>query len=338
MTALLEAPPYFALLSYNMYGKTGERDLAIAEGRALLSAAELDERIMGVERPAPIRHAAYVSTLAQTVGAGRTLDELCAQLAARQVSATDFKIIVKKIPQTLPGIAPAPVLQATVARHIRGKPRLDAPAECFLLVATKRGFWLGKILEESEDRWRRHRVRPMPYIRALPTRVARAMIALVARPGDRIVDPCCGSGTFLIEATDMGIQAEGFDINPKMVSASNINLQHFGLAPVARLGDARRLTGRWDAVVADPPYGHIGNYRDASDTPDILRNLLSLAPRIAVVTPNPHEPSLLGASGARPPSVATIPLPVSRSLTRYIHVLQAQEISRAPRNAAAGRG
>ena len=107
-----------------------------------------------------------------------------------------------------------------------------------------------------------------------------------------------------------------------MVSASNINLQHFGFAPVARLGDARRLVGRWDAVVADPPYGHISNHKDASDTPDILRNLLSLAPRIAVVTPNPHEPSLVAASGARPSSVATIPLPVSRALTRYIHIVQ----------------
>ena len=36
MTASLEAPPYFALLSYNMYGKTSERDLAIAEGRPKL--------------------------------------------------------------------------------------------------------------------------------------------------------------------------------------------------------------------------------------------------------------------------------------------------------------
>ena len=320
MTAAPELPPYFALLSYNTYGKTSERDIALAEGRALLAATELDERIMGAARPAPIRHAAYVSTLAQTLAAAKTLDGLCAQLAGRQVSATDFRIIVRKIPHALPGIAPAPVLQATVARHIRGKPRLDAPAERFLLAATQRGFWLGKIVAESEDRWQRHRVRPMPYIRALPTRVARATIALVARPGDRIVDPCCGSGTFLVEAADMGIQAEGFDIAPKMVSASNVNLQHFGFAAVARLGDARRLTGRWDAVVADPPYGHIRNYEDAGDTPDILRNLLSLAPRAAVVTQNPGEPIL---AAAHPASLETIPLPVSRGLTRYIHVIQA---------------
>jgi tRNA G10 N-methylase Trm11 len=157
----------------------------------------------------------------------------------------------------------------------------------------------------------------MPYIRALPTRVARAMLNLVARPGDRVVDPCCGAGTFLIEAADMGIRAEGFDIAPKMVSASNINLQHFGFAPAARLGDARALTGRWDAVVTDPPYGHIRNYADAHDAPDILRNLPSLAPRIAVVTPNPTEP-LLAGQGL---SVKTIPLPVSRDLTRYIFLV-----------------
>ena len=318
MSVPLELPPYFALLAYNAYGKTSERNLAIAEGKALLSASEMDERIMGVQHAASIRHAAFVSTLAETIAAAPTLEGLCAQLVSRQVSATDFRIIVRKIPPSLAHVEAAPLLQAAVARHIRGKPRLDAPADRLLLVVTARCFWLGKIIEENEDRWRLYRVRPAPYIRGLPTRVARAMIALVARPGDRIVDPCCGSGTFLVEAVDMGIQAEGFDVNPKMVSASNINLQHFGFAPVARLADARTLTGRWDAVVTNPPYGHISNYEDVKDAPDILRNLLSLAPRIAVVTPNPNEPILAGAD---PTSVETIPLPVSRNLTRYIHVI-----------------
>jgi tRNA G10 N-methylase Trm11 len=138
----------------------------------------------------------------------------------------------------------------------------------------------------------------------------------VARAGDRIVDPCCGAGTFLVEAADMGITAEGFDINPKMVAAANANLQHFGLAPCAKAADARNLTGRWDAVVADPPYGHISNYEDSSHTPEILRNLPSLARRIAVVTASEQEPALAGDR------LETIPLPVSRSLTRYIHVLR----------------
>ena len=250
MTAPIELPPYFALLSYNIYGKTFERDLAIAECTALArgtAAHPLDERIMGLQAPVSIRHAAFTSVLAEMIAAAPTLEGLCSRLVSRQVSATDFKIIVRKIPKRLAGAGAAPQLQAAVARHIRGRPNLDSPATRFL-VATGRGLWLGKILEECEDRWRLHRVRPAPYIRALPTRVACAMIGLVGRPGDRIVDPCRGAGTFLIEAADMGIQAEGTDIAPKMVSASNINLQHFGLAPTARLADAQApgpLGTRW---------------------------------------------------------------------------------------------
>ncbi len=312
-------PPFFALLSYNSYGKTSERDLAIAECKALASgtsAEELDERIMGLREPVPLRHSAFVSVLCETTAAAPSLEDLCARLDAAGVSAAGFRILVRKIPSSLPH--PSPRLQETVARRIRGKPDLDNPSVVFLLVATVRGFWLGKIVEQTEDRWRLHRVRPMPYIRALPTRVARAVIRLVTRPGDRIVDPCCGAGTFLIEAADMGLQAEGFDINPKMVSASNINLQHFGFSPVARVGDARRLSGRWAAAVTDLPYGHLSHYEDAKTSPVILRNLLNLAPRLAVVTAGSREPVL-----AETPGYGVITLPVSRALTRYIHVVRA---------------
>jgi tRNA G10 N-methylase Trm11 len=313
-------PPYFALLSYNAYGKTSERELAIAEGKALLDAMELDERIMGVPTQASIRQAAFVSTLSETIAAAPTLEELCAQVRFRQVAASGFKIVVRKIPLSLP--RPSPELQEAVARAIRGKPNLDHPTEVFLLVVTARGFWLGKILERSEERWRLHRVRPMPYIRSLPVRVARAILNLVAKPGQRIVDPCCGAGTFLVEAADMGIHAEGYDINPKMVSGSNNNLQHFGFAPCARVADARALMGRWDAVVTDLPYGHISNYEDSKDAPDILRNILNLAPHLAVVTARPEEPVLAEAQTV---ARETITLPVSRSLTRYIHLLQVPE-------------
>jgi tRNA G10 N-methylase Trm11 len=48
------------------------------------------------------------------------------------------------------------------------------------------------------------------------------------RPGETLIDPCCGSGTVLHAALERGIKAKGYDINPLMVEGTNTNLAHFG--------------------------------------------------------------------------------------------------------------
>jgi DNA modification methylase len=34
------------------------------------------------------------------------------------------------------------------------------------------------------------------------------------RPGDRVLDPCCGIGATLLAAQQLGLDADGIDINP----------------------------------------------------------------------------------------------------------------------------
>jgi tRNA G10 N-methylase Trm11 len=120
------------------------------------------------------------------------------------------------------------------------------------------------------------------------------MVNLVARPGDTIVDPCCGSGTIPIEAASMGITAVGFDANKKMTSHARENLLHFGLPPLIAAGDARHIGGRYDAVVTDLPYGWTSR-PDAGLYAEALANLRRLAPRLSVVVGGDAGECITGA-------------------------------------------
>ena len=74
-----------------------------------------------------------------------------------------------------------------------------------------------------------------------------------ARPAASLVDPCCGSGTILDEATSAGWRASGSDIDPAAVRATVRNAH----VPVA-LADARRLPvadGAVAACVSNLPFG-----------------------------------------------------------------------------------
>jgi tRNA1(Val) A37 N6-methylase TrmN6 len=103
--------------------------------------------------------------------------------------------------------------------------------------------------------------------RMLPAIAAHA-IAAYTKPGDLVLDPMCGIGTTLVEATHLGRDATGVEFEGRWsdIAAANIRLAHAqgatGRAMVVR-GDATTLTdlipaalhGQFALVVTSPPYG-----------------------------------------------------------------------------------
>lgn len=109
-------------------------------------------------------------------------------------------------------------------------------------------------LRLSDVRMRQHDGRDVERTGALRPTVAAAMVRLAGMPRGLLLDPCCGSGTLLVEAQDVGWQAIGGDIDPAAVRIARRN------APEARLlvEDARALPLRDQAVaacVSNLPFG-----------------------------------------------------------------------------------
>jgi modification methylase len=103
--------------------------------------------------------------------------------------------------------------------------------------------------------------------RMLPAIAAHAITAYT-RPGELVLDPMCGIGTTLVEASRLGRDAAGVELEGRWadIAAANIALAHAqgatGRATVVR-GDATALTGlipaaldgRFALVLTSPPYG-----------------------------------------------------------------------------------
>lgn len=93
--------------------------------------------------------------------------------------------------------------------------------------------------------------------------LAAAMTELAAiGPGHRVLDPCCGAGTLLIEAALAHPEAaryQGYDIDPTALEAARANTSTASL-PRIRLhrADAGRLplpAASVDRIVCNPPWG-----------------------------------------------------------------------------------
>ncbi|MCE2415250.1 methyltransferase domain-containing protein [Candidatus Poribacteria bacterium] len=258
----------------------GLTELVRAECVALTGSVPNTDGISISDRCVDVSRGAYLKSCSEILFETSSLTELCSNIRSIGLHADEFRVSVVKKPRTLK--MNSMTLARDIGTAISGSANLRQPRTTFLTVVTAEKMWFGQLLSESDGVWHAHNQRPYVTSSSLPARLARVLVNLVALPGDRLLDPCCGTGTIVMAAAHSGIHTTGSDVNPRMIGATTKNLQHFGLSADVALGDARQIDGQYDAVATDLPYG-INLVRDSTQEIEILSNLRTCASRAAFI-------------------------------------------------------
>jgi tRNA G10 N-methylase Trm11 len=197
-------------------------------------------------------------------------------------------------------------------------PNLDHPKHRFLLIERDNGLWFGEILTECEHTYRVHADKPFNISSSLPNRLSRALVNLVRLQARSLLDPCCGTGSILLEAQSLGIQAYGADQNKKMVGMARENLRYFGYDARVEHADARTYQQSVDVLVTNLPYGRFWQV-DQIAIRTILERGRPLAPAAVYVAEN-NITEWLAAAGYR--DVVVYPVTKHDGFTRYVHQAQ----------------
>ena len=180
---------------------------------------------------------------------------------------------------------------------------------------------------------RRPRSRAFFHPSAIFPKLSRALVNLSGvQPGETFMDPFCGTGSLLIEASIVGAEPVGVDLARKMVRGARRNSIKYGQPWLGIVrADARRLPIRQVAAVAtDIPYGRASSAGGLASG-DILRWLIEGAPKIlpeggklVVMHPKSLEvgPIVKEVDGLRVEQEHEIY--IHRTLTRAITVLRSE--------------
>ena len=146
----------------------------------------------------------------------------------------------------------------------RAKVNLNNPEVVYFGIISEK-FVFGKVLHEInryQYEKRKPHLRPFFKPGVMIPRICRALVNLTrVKKGEKLLDPFCGTGGFLIEAGLIGVKVYGCDIDPRILHGCKKNLEHYGIRDYELwVGDARDLANilkfhDFDAVVTDPPYG-----------------------------------------------------------------------------------
>ncbi|MCP1145026.1 TRM11 family SAM-dependent methyltransferase [Lysinibacillus endophyticus] len=215
-----------------------------------------------------------------------------------QVSST-FKVInlnkfdigdTKKIPHP-----ERRKIEREVGLNIDGEPELDHPDKIFGILLLEQRWYFG-IYEKSESVWRQHVHKPNSYSTALNTRVARAVANIAApKPENlRIIDPCCGIGTVVVEGLSMGMNIVGRDISPLVCVGARENISYFGLESNITKGPIAEVTEHYDVAIVDLPYNIYSHITDDEQF-DLIQNARRIADKVVFVTVEPIDEFVIKA-------------------------------------------
>ena len=257
-----EPLPYY----YRLSAPAGHYELAALEFRALtgdgmpgpIPRVGIGEeaglqRIFRARLGVDVARSAYVAECSRLLVEAAGLEELLGSAEKLALRRDRFRVTVRTT-----GDVAAPEtgqIERAVADIIEGSPDLSRPATEMTVTGAPEGWLLGELVSRTGNRWQGHEQRPFQYSSALPPRVARALVNLVAVPGDKLIDPCCGVGTALVEASEIGIEAFGWETNPVVAEHAAANICHHNQGASIVVGDGRKARGRWHGAVLDLPYG-----------------------------------------------------------------------------------
>ncbi len=288
-------------------------DLAAAECKALTGGKPAEDGIAVCDSIAAIPRAAYIQRGVRLLAQADTLDELVSAIAGQQFPADDFRIEHLRLSKDRPLAWPAAVVP--LANAIHAMPNLEQPRHRFILLIRQDGLLFGEIETEADRSYEKHRHKPYHLSSSLPAQIARALVNLLPASATAILDPCCGTGSVLLEARALGLQTFGSDWNPRMVAMARKNLAYFGYPPNVERLDARQQRQAVDAIVTDLPYGRFTSMKE-DNVRGILHHCAQLAP-LAVYVAGWDISQWLYQSGYA--SVEVLRVPKRQDFSRYVH-------------------
>lgn len=143
-----------------------------------------------------------------------------------------------------------------LARAASGAAELEA-----MVAARVAGLPLEQVVGWAEFAGLRIAVRPGVFVPRRRTQLLARQAISVVRPGDVVLDLCCGTGavaaTILSTGPSTGIELHAVDVDPVAVACARDNLS--GLGGTVHEGDLYdplppALKGRVDLIVANAPY------------------------------------------------------------------------------------
>lgn len=305
---------FFYKINYTVH----EESLCKLEMKYLFNKTPEDKYLFSDYYVNPSR-SPFVKQCISVIYTGDTLNDLVEQILANNISFEKFKVHFISLEDDNILFDERRKIEYVIGFNVTGEADVHNPL-VHLGVAKVKNTWIFGMYEENDGLWQTHNKRPYHYSNALNTKVARALVNIAAKNNNdlRLIDPCCGIGTVVIEALSMGLDIRGWEINPLIAQNAKRNLEFLGHEDRITLGDMHDIEEKFDVAIVDLPYG-LFNPITLDEQVAIMRTSRKLADRMIIITFEDMEQHLIQAGFT---VIDTCIIPKKGDFKRYVAVCQ----------------
>ncbi len=263
---------YIYYINYQDY----EADLCALEMRALFNRP-IENKAFFSDQRVDESLSPYFKSRLEILLEATDLEELIHKISKKNYTEDGFMV------KYVPAIKPDPMekkrraITKAIGYAFEGLPSFDHPVIIYGVTYYNSKWYFG-VLVYNTMLWKKHMSKPNSYSSSLGLNTAKAILN-VATQGDtskKIIDPCCGVGTVLLEGHYSGYDVTGCEINYKVAMKARENLKHYGYKGQVIQKDIKEMDEYYDAAVVDLPYGNFSK----SDEVDMM-NIIHHAARIS---------------------------------------------------------
>jgi tRNA (guanine10-N2)-dimethyltransferase len=227
---------------------------------------------------------AFIKQCISVIYSCNSLNDLVEQIVEDNLAYVNFKVRYIDLEGSSIAYKERRKIEYVIGFNILGEADIHNP-EIVLGVVNVDGKWIFGVLEDNKNIWNQHNHKPYSYSNALNVRVARSLvnIAVGDNMGLKLVDPCCGIGTVVIEALSMGLNIKGYELNPFISDNAKRNLEFFGFEDVIINGNMHEVEDKFDVAIVDLPYG-VFTPVTLKEQLDIIKSTKRIADKAVLIT------------------------------------------------------
>lgn len=242
---------YLYFINYPVF----EEELCKMEMRCLFGKNP-SEKYLFSDEYINISRSPFIKDMISIIYEEDSLEQIATNIIEDKLSYDDFKVCYLKLENGDVDYKERLRSVSKIGYVITGKPQMHNP-KVILGVTKVNGKWIFGKHERNDYEWHIHDKKPYSYSNSLSLRVARALVNIAVKNNFmcKLIDPCCGVGTVVIEAISIGINVIGYEINKNIAENARKNLEFFGYENVITNGDMNKIEERYDIAIIDLPYG-----------------------------------------------------------------------------------
>lgn len=270
---------------YNVNYQVYEEDLCALEIRSLFNY-NLDGKVFFSSKQVDPSISPFLKNRLEIIYKTSSFSDIIELIIKDKITSHDFIVKYLELFSGDPYVKKRKEICKEIGLRIQGFPSFSSPKTTFGITFYK-GSWYFGILVANNPKWKEHNTKPYSYSSSLGINIAKVLLN-IAGNGDfskRLIDPCCGVGTVLLEGFFAGYDIRGWEIKSKVAENARGNLLHFNYPPKVTTGDIQDIEESFDVSIVDLPYGNF-SHTTVDNQVKIIRNAKRISKKLVLVSSN----------------------------------------------------